>query len=210
MITLLYKNIRVFVFLNVLIILVAGVNVVKGAENSPAKEFEAARLKEKNRILQVLKESNNADELSKAARQAGEMRLNEAVPPLIKLMKKSDSPTVWHGIGLAVNDLKDQRLLTPLVELIKDKKTKNYRGTLVFGLEGLDCSSVVEWLVDLFINDSLEVRMSVYGCIENINLKKIGQKKVKACIDKLLTAKKGKSSQEDIKDIEELLKLFRR
>ena len=174
-----------------------------------SKESISVESQAKDNILKIITESSDADEIHKAALQAGEMHMAEAVPALIALMKTSDDPIVWHGIGLAVYDLKDQRLLDPLVELIRDKKTERYRGTLVFGLEGLDCSSVIEWLVDLYDDDSYEVRMSVYGCIENIDMGKIDQKRIRACTEKLSVAKKVMTREDDIEDIDMLLELFK-
>lgn len=196
---------KTLISLNVILLFVLCGHVAQGANDLSVKENGTVKLNEENRILKVLMESSNADELHDAALQAGEMRLVEAVPALISLMKKSNSPTVWHGIGIAVNDLKDQRLLNSLVKLIQDAKTKGCRGTLVYGLEGLDCSSVLEWLVDLYVNDSYEVRMSAYGCIENIDMEKIEQERIKTCIEKLQDAKNRGANKEDI---EVLLELF--
>ena len=88
--------------------------------------------------------------------------------PLISLLRSTDDPIVWNAVAVGLRELRDDRAVEPLVDLIKAPKSEGARGTLVWALEVFGCAPYIELLVGLVITDNYEVARNAARAIVSI------------------------------------------
>lgn len=101
--------------------------------------------------------SDNRDLVIKAAHALGDMGDYRAAPILIEMLQKTNEPAIRNAAAVGLRELGDERALCPLLSLINDPKTEGNRGTLIYALEGFDCSKLLPLLTELVITGNFEV-----------------------------------------------------
>jgi hypothetical protein len=61
--------------------------------------------------------------------------------------------------SIGLHDLEDSRAVEPLMMAILKRENENFRGTMVYALEELDCSHLLPQLFDLLFYGNAEVKM---------------------------------------------------
>jgi HEAT repeat protein len=84
---------------------------------------------------------------------------------LLSSLESSD-PAIRHDAAIELRDLGNNLAIEPLFKAIHKPENKNYRGTLVYALGGLDCSSHFLQIFDLALAESYEVR---WGALTILN-----------------------------------------
>lgn len=119
--------------------------------------------------LNEIIKSNKIDEAIEKIEEISDKKYTEAVPFLIKHLKKTDNHLLRNSIALTLMDIGNQAVVEPIVELLKDPKTIGYRGTLLYSLKPFDCSGHLELLIDFTINGNFEVRHNAKELIEEMD-----------------------------------------
>ena len=73
-----------------------------------------------------------------------------AAPRLLQLLRTTESPIIRNAAALALSDLNEPQAFQVLVDLLRDERTQNNRGTLLYALGAYDCSSILPLLVERF------------------------------------------------------------
>jgi hypothetical protein len=68
--------------------------------------------------------------------------------------------------SIGLHDLEDSRAVEPLMVAILKKENENFRGTMVYALEKLDCSHLLPQLFDLLFYGNAEVKMGVMTLLD--------------------------------------------
>jgi hypothetical protein len=67
--------------------------------------------------------------------------------------------------SIALHDLEDSRAIEPLMQAIFKKENENYRGTMVYALDTLDCSHLLVQMFDLLFYGNGEVKMGAMSVL---------------------------------------------
>lgn len=68
--------------------------------------------------------------------------------------------------SIALHDLEDNRAVEPLMQAITKKENENYRGTMVYALENLNCSHLLVEMFDLLFYGNAEVKMGAMSVLD--------------------------------------------
>ena len=79
---------------------------------------------------------------------------------------ESSEPAVRNDAAIELRDLGNNLAIEPLFKAIHKPENKNYRGTLVYALGGLDCSSHFLQIFDLALAESYEVRWGALSILD--------------------------------------------
>ncbi|MFD2721150.1 HEAT repeat domain-containing protein [Hymenobacter monticola] len=74
--------------------------------------------------------------------------------------------TLRNRASIALHDLKDSRAVKPLMQAITKKENENYRGTMVYALENLNCSHLLVEMFDLLFYGNAEVKMGAMSILD--------------------------------------------
>jgi len=74
----------------------------------------------------------------------------------------SDNSDIRNRAALALENIKDNRALEPLLAAIFIKENHNYNGTMVFALEPLDCSKKLKEIFKILFFETYESNISFY------------------------------------------------
>lgn len=121
-------------------------------------------------VLNSLEEkikNNKIDEAITLIDQLGESKSIESVPLLIKFLLETDNINLRNSIALALSDIGIDDAIEPLINLIKDPKTRGSRGTLLFALAPFDCSRYIDVFIELLLEDSFETSRQSFILLEN-------------------------------------------
>jgi hypothetical protein len=84
--------------------------------------------------------------------------MNEAeIAHKLQRLEATDSHQERNRLALELADTLDPRLFEHLVRLIRRSELVNHRGTLLYCLEGYDCSTIKDLLVELTKTGNFEV-----------------------------------------------------
>lgn len=84
---------------------------------------------------------------------------------LISLISNTD-PKIRNNAALAIEELKIEKALEPLLESIFKEENKNYNGTLVFALSSLDCSQNLKDIFRILFSYAYEAKMSAISILD--------------------------------------------
>ncbi len=117
-------------------------------------------------IEQLKKDVFSVDwELVKSsADRLGKIGGDEVVDFLISLIAL-DNSSIRNRAALALEDIKDNRALEPLLTAIFKKENHNYNGTMVYALESLDCSQKLKEIFRILFYETYESKISAYAIL---------------------------------------------
>jgi hypothetical protein len=69
--------------------------------------------------------------------------------------------------SIGLHDLGDSRAVEPLMKAILKKENENYRGTMVYALDTLDCPDLLPQLFDLLFYGNAEVKMGAASVLDH-------------------------------------------
>ena len=101
-----------------------------------------------------------------SADKLGKIGGEEVVDFLISLIAL-DAVGIRNRAALALEDIKDNRALEPLLKAIFKKENHNYNGTMVFALESLDCSKKFKEIFRILFYESYEAKLSAHAILNN-------------------------------------------
>jgi HEAT repeat protein len=120
--------------------------------------------------INLLDKLNSDDEptVISTLRKLAKSGEKSVTPPLIELLRQTNSHKIRDETALALSDLRDERAIKPLAEMIQSPVTEGHRGTLVYALSAFNCIEILPLLVDLVISGGFEVSREAFLVIEGI------------------------------------------
>jgi tetratricopeptide (TPR) repeat protein len=137
-------------------------------------------------LVKVIKTSKKIEEIRFAVSIIGKKRYKNGFPLLIRLLKDKRWG-IRHSAALSLSHFKNQRALKPLVKAIKKTALNTTVCGFAFSLEGLDCTSIFEFLINVYISrpkDAMTI-WDLSNILEKIDLRKISEKIKRRCVVKL-------------------------
>ena len=125
---------------------------------------------------------------------------------MIALLETTSEPIVWNAAAVGLRELRDDRAIRPILDLIRSAKSEGARGTLVWALEAFDCAPYIELLVDLVVNDNYEVARNAASAIVSSE-GEVDPAGWRRCMDRLRSAI-PKASEERVEVLQKLLARF--
>lgn len=122
----------------------------------------------KEELLLVI-ERNDEQHLIEASRELLSRKVEGVQDKLLEILKNTENAIIRNGLALLLSDEKNLKLFDVVVDLLKDKKTINSRGTLLYSLSGYDCTSILTLLVDFVITGNFEVSNQAFNLISEID-----------------------------------------
>jgi HEAT repeat protein len=108
--------------------------------------------------------SDDWELVKSSAARLGKIGGDQIVDFLISLLA-SDKSGIRNRAALALEDIKDDRALEPLLTAIFKKENHNYNGTLVFALESLNCSGKLKEIFRILFYETHESKISAYAIL---------------------------------------------
>jgi len=118
-------------------------------------------------LIEELKKNVFSDDwelVKSSADRLGQIGGDEVVDFLISLLAL-DNSSIRNRAALALEDIKDNRALEPLLTAIFKKENLNYNGTMVFALESLDCRQKLKEIFKIFFYQGYEAKMSAHAIL---------------------------------------------
>ena len=109
--------------------------------------------------------SDNWELVCESGKKLGELGGKEITDFLISLLEQENSE-IRNRASLALEEIKDNRALKPLLKAIFKKENFNYTGTMVFALESLDCSKNLKDIFKIMFYQAYECKMSAMTILD--------------------------------------------
>ncbi len=154
-------------------------------------------------LLEVIQEADNEVKVYEAATLLGRKKCTDAIGALIALLA-NESPVIRDGAAAGLRELGLQEALHPLVAAIR--RHPDNCDSFVFALQSLDCTSIAEFLVDLFISQPLAffVRLCIYECFAGRQIGTLDAGTRFRCCRKIEMAIQESAVPEDIEQLQDL------
>jgi HEAT repeat protein len=110
--------------------------------------------------------SDDWELVKSSANRLGEIGGDDVVDFLISLIALDDS-SIRNRAALALEQIKDNRALEPLLTAIFKKENHNYNGTMVFALESLDCSKKLKEIFRILFYETYESKLSANAILSD-------------------------------------------
>ncbi|WP_168119011.1 HEAT repeat domain-containing protein [Paenibacillus sp. HB172176] len=114
----------------------------------------------------------------------GEKKNGIFTTTLIEYLNKTDNTLLRNAISIALADIGSSEALVPLINQLKDPKTKGKRGTILYALESFDCSEYAEVIVESLTSRYFEESRHAYQILELIKDRMPSEVKLR-CISKV-------------------------
>lgn len=88
---------------------------------------------------------------------------------LLRELAETDDPRLRNELALALSDLGEEQAVDVLIELVQQRRTQGYRGTLLYALEPLDYARHHKVLIEQLIGGGYEASEQAYTLLENIS-----------------------------------------
>jgi hypothetical protein len=131
--------------------------------------------------------SGDSKRIVEAAREAASRKDSLAGPHMLRVLERTNDPSVRNAVALALSDLKDPSAFDVLVDLLKSARASGNRGTLLYALGAYDCSPVLPLLVDLVIEGNFEESRQALSLITGIETE-LDENTWQACAERLRPA----------------------
>lgn len=118
--------------------------------------------------IDFLKKSIFSDDwelVKKSAQRLGELGGKEITDFLISLLEKSNLG-IRNRAALALEEIRDDRAIEPLLKSINKKENFNFNGTMVFALESLDCSKHLTEIFEILFYQTYESKMGAMSILD--------------------------------------------
>jgi hypothetical protein len=109
--------------------------------------------------------SGDCELVKSSAVRLGKIGGDSVVDFLISLIAL-DNSSIRNLAALALEEIKDNRAVEPLINSIFKKENLNYNGTMVFALESLDCSKNFKDIFKILFYQGYEAKMSAYAILD--------------------------------------------
>jgi hypothetical protein len=161
--------------------------------------------KDPENLHKFVKTATDEDQISRAIAELGEVKYRKAISTIIKFL---DHVNLRDSAALALREMPTQDALVPLINSIKNNPDGSE--CLLYSLEVLDCSDIVEFLVDFYISrpKAILVREDICSCFSGNAIKKIQVNKKNTCCDKLSDAIKNADDRENVECLNRLLSII--
>ncbi|MFD2671783.1 HEAT repeat domain-containing protein [Marinicrinis sediminis] len=113
--------------------------------------------------------NGNMEEVIRIIEQIAERKERAYIPTLIDYLIETDHNILRNAIAIALSDLKAQESVEPILNLVLHPKTAKNRGTLLYALEGLDCSSHSLVITRMIVDGNFEVSRQAYQLLFHIH-----------------------------------------
>ncbi|RZK56229.1 MAG: HEAT repeat domain-containing protein [Pedobacter sp.] len=110
--------------------------------------------------------SNEWETVKSAGNRLGKIGGTEVVNFLISLLNL-DNSSIRNTAALALEEIKDNRAVEPLLNSIFKKENHNYNGTMVFALKSLNCSGYVTDIFKILFYEIYEAKLSAYAILND-------------------------------------------
>ena len=110
--------------------------------------------------------SDDWELVKSSADRLGKIGGTEVVDFLISLIDL-DNSSIRNRAALALEEIKDNRALEPLLTAIFKKENHNYNGTMVFALESLDCSQKLKEIFRILFYETYESKISAFAILSD-------------------------------------------
>lgn len=120
----------------------------------------------KKEIEQLKKDvfSDDWELVKSSAKRLGKIGGAQVVDFLISLIALDDSG-IRNSAALALEEIKDNRALEPLLTAIFKKENHNNNGTMVYALASLDCSQKLKGIFRILFYETYESKISAYAIL---------------------------------------------
>jgi hypothetical protein len=159
-----------------------------------------------NEELLSIIEKNDENNLIKASKELLLRNVVGVQDRLLDILKNTQNNVIRNELALLLSDAKNPKLFEVIVDLLKNSKTSNSRGTLLYALGGYNCSSILSLLVDFVISGNFEVSNQAYNLITEIN-SNIQESVWTECKNKIENALRNNASK-NMELLKELLNIF--
>lgn len=151
--------------------------------------------------IKTLIRSNEIDQIVTMCKQLDQKDLEIVEEQLIHELKCTGDGNYRNTTAIILSDLKCDKAVEILVELIDAPQNRNNRGALIYALEGLNCENVLKNLIHLFFDGNYEVKWNMYHLLKE-KFKSMSDADQTECIN-ILRTEKGKI-EETLEFLEEL------
>lgn len=110
--------------------------------------------------------SDDWELVKSSADRLGQIGGDEVIEFLISLISL-DNSGIRNRAALALENIKDNRALEPLLTAIFKKENHNYNGTMVFALESFDCSQKLKEIFRILFYETYESKISAYSILND-------------------------------------------
>jgi HEAT repeat protein len=101
-----------------------------------------------------------------SAKRLGKIGGDEVINFLTSLLEV-DASGIRNRAALALEDIRDNRAVEPLLKAIFKRENHNYNGTMVFALESLDCSKKLKEIFRILFYETYEAKLSAYAILDD-------------------------------------------
>lgn len=115
--------------------------------------------------IKALIYSNEIDKIVTMCRQLEQQELRIVEEQLINELKSTDNGRYRNTTAIILSDLKCDRAVKVLVDLINAPQNENNRGTLIYALEGLNSQNEIKGLIHLIWDGNYEVKWSMFNLL---------------------------------------------
>jgi hypothetical protein len=121
-----------------------------------------------NEISQLKQDAFSSDweRVKYSVDRLGKIGGSDIVDFLISLLSLNDSG-IRNRAALALEEIKDNKAVDPLLTSIFKKENFNYNGTMVFALEALDCSKYLKEIFKILFYQGYEAKVSAQAILTN-------------------------------------------
>jgi len=110
--------------------------------------------------------SDNWELVKSSAKRLGKIGGDDVVDFLISLIAL-DNSSIRNRAALALEEIKDNRAVEPLLTAIFKKENHNFNGTMVFALESLDCSKKLKEIFRILFYETYESKLSAFAILND-------------------------------------------
>ena len=103
----------------------------------------------------------------------------EIVPFLIEVLKTTRNRFLINKIAITLRDIKDDRAVEPIVDMLKKKDELTPKGNLMTALQGFDYGPYTDILFDLLLYGNYEVSCKAYDMLQSVNFQLTSSQKNK-------------------------------
>lgn len=117
---------------------------------------------------EYMKKMVENNEISRVVEMCNEMGGSEeevVQEKLIQELRYTNEVCYRNTIAIILGDLKCNKAIDVLIELILDPQNENCRGTLIYALQALNCEHKLNRLMSILVDGNYEVKWNMYALL---------------------------------------------